>query len=248
MNFSNAVKKIGYRSAALAAGLSALSALGALLPVGAWAAPPAAAASAAAAAPFRVTRANLAKTASFKVTLTTAPKGGAPITRLYDVRVNGNDARVDYQDPALGSVRYLVNAQGTFLYIPENKTATRYTFKGGVDAALQQAFRFITAQGRDLKKIGMAAVSGQPTVEYKNVKNGALVYVGQRPGFRLPVKAILANEGGTQSFIVTNITLGGSAPAAQFALPAGTQIISGENGGMAGLPGGGSIPGGGKGE
>jgi len=203
----------------------------------ATAAPTSPAVRAAAPAAFKISRANLAKTASFTVTQTLAPKEGTPLTRTFKIVVNGGFGRVDYDDPALGSVRYLANQQGMFLVIPGNKTATKYDLKGGVDTALRMAFQFVSAQGADFKKTGATIVSGQPADEYRNTKTGAVVYIGTHPGFRLPVKGTLANEGGSQSFLVSEIKLNIPVAVAQFALPVGTQVISGENG-AAGMPGG----------
>jgi hypothetical protein len=199
-------------------------------------------ASGGASAAFAIDRACLAKSASFTVTRTVAPQGGAPLSSTFHIVVSGNNARVDYDDPALGQVRYLANAKGAFLYIPGNNAATQYDIHGGIDAALHQAFQFVTSQEKDLKRVGSATVSGQPTAVYKNLRSGALVYVGTRPGFRLPVKGELKNEGGMQSFLVSAIELNISPAAALFALPAGTQIIRGDSGsgaGSAGLAGSG---------
>ncbi|MES2465650.1 MAG: hypothetical protein V4671_34225 [Armatimonadota bacterium] len=188
---------------------------------------------------FQITRANLAKNASFTVTQTTAPKGSAPLTRIYRVTVKGNKARVEFDDPAIGPARYIANEKGVFLYIEGSGAATKYNMGGGVDAALQQAYRFVTSQGASYQKVGTATVSGQPTDVYKNTKNGASLYVGKGAGFRLPIKSVLKNQGGTQSFLVSNIKLNTSPQEALFALPAGTQIIDGANGGGAmGLGGG----------
>jgi hypothetical protein len=188
---------------------------------------------------FQVTRANLAKNASFTVTQTTAPKGSAPLVRTYKITVKGNKARVEFDDPAIGPARYIANEKGVFLFIEGSGAATKYNGGGGVDAALQQAYRFVTSQGANYQKTGTATVSGQPTDVYKNVKNGASLYVGKAAGFRLPIKSVLKNQGGTQSFLVTNIKLNITPQDALFALPAGTQIIDGANGGGAlGLGGG----------
>ncbi len=201
----------------------------------AGAAPPAAAAPQS----FQISRANLAKAATFTVTQTTAPKGSAPLIRTYRITVKGNKARVEFDDPAIGPARYIANEKGVFLFIEGSGAATKYNVKGGVDAALLQAYRFVTSQGSSYKKVGTATVSGQPTDVFKNVKNGASLYVGKAAGFRLPVKSVLTNEGGTQSFLVSNIKLNTSPQDALFALPAGTQIIDGANGGGAlGLGGG----------
>lgn len=188
---------------------------------------------------FQITRANLAKNASFTVTQTTAPKGSAPLTRIYRITVKGSKARVEFDDPAIGPARYIANEKGVFLYIEGSGAATKYSVNGGVDAALQQAYRFVTSQGANYQKTGTATVSGQPTDVYKNVKNGAALYVGKAAGFRLPVKSVLKNQGGTQLFLVSNIKLNITPQDALFALPAGTQIIDGANGGGAlGLGGG----------
>ena len=188
---------------------------------------------------FQISRANLAKAATFTVTQTTAPKGSAPLTRTYRITVKGNKARVEFDDPAIGPARYIANEKGVFLFIEGSGAATKYNVKGGVDAALRQAYRFVTSQGSSYKKVGTATVSGQPTDVFKNVKNGGSLYVGKASGFRLPIKSVLTNEGGTQSFLVSNIKLNTSPQDALFALPAGTQIIDGANGGGAlGLGGG----------
>jgi hypothetical protein len=174
---------------------------------------------------FMVGRADLARSASFTVIRTLSPAGGTPIVNTYHVTVDGANGRVDYDDPAMGPVRYLTTAQGAFLYIPGNQSATRYSLKGGIDLALRQAFQFVTSQGRAFVRTGTATVSGQPTITYRNPSNGAVVFIGTRPGFRLPVKGVLRNEGGSQSFVVSDIRLNISTAKALFAIPAGTQII-----------------------
>ncbi len=52
-----------------------------------------------------------------------------------------------------------------------------------------------------------------------------MIYLGTRPGFRLPVKIDEVNVGGETSTLVTNIRLNPTLPDADFALPKGTQII-----------------------
>ncbi|HVK06348.1 MAG TPA: hypothetical protein VM490_22955 [Armatimonadaceae bacterium] len=187
-----------------------------------------------------VSRANLAKNAAFTVTSTLTPKGGSKVTQVYKVEVKGNNARLDYSDPAIGAVRYLANAKGVFFYIPSNNTAVKQTFKGGVDGALRVAFSQANEQLKSARKIGSATVSGQPTDIYKDARSGAIIYLGKKPGFRLPVKTVLANEGGTRTVTVTDIKLNPSIADARFALPAGTQIIDSQQGSPAvgGLPGG----------
>jgi outer membrane lipoprotein-sorting protein len=188
---------------------------------------------------FTITRANLAKSASFKVTQTLSPKGGSALKREYRVEVKGNKARLDYEDQAIGVVRYIANEKGVFFYLPGNKTAMKQTFKGGVEGALKVAFAQVSSQLEGAKKIGTATVSGQPTVMYKDPTNGSVVYLGTAPGFRLPVKTVLTNEGGTSTLVVTDIKLNIALPESRFALPTGTQIIESQDtpGGMPGLPG-----------
>ena len=200
------------------------------------AAPPKAAANAA--PPLTVSRANLAKSASFTVTQTLAPKGADKIVRTYTVEVNGNKARMDYDDASIGALRYLANDKGVFLYIPGNKSASKQSLKGGVEGALRVAFAQYATQLAGAKKVGAEVVSGQPTTIYKDDKTGALIYLGTKPGFRLPVKAVIANEGGTSTFLVSNIKLNAAIKDDRFALPPGTQLVE-SSGGAAGVLGGG---------
>lgn len=195
-------------------------------------------------AALNLSRASLANAAAFTVTNTVAPKGGAKVSQVYKVEVKGGKARLDYSDPAIGAVTYLANEKGVFFVIPANKTAVKQTFKGGVEGALRVAFAQANEQLKTAKKVGTATVSGQPTDVYKDAKTGALIYVGKRPGFRLPVKTVLTNEGGTRTLTVTGIVLNPKLSDARFALPPGTQLI--DNGsGAAAAPVPGVLPGGG---
>jgi outer membrane lipoprotein-sorting protein len=189
---------------------------------------------------FVITRANLAKSASFKVTQTISPKGGSPLKREYRVEVKGNKARLDYEDQAIGAVRYVANEKGVFFYIPGNKTAMKQSLKGGVEGALNYAFAQASSQLERAKKVGTATVSGQPTVVYKDAATGAMVYLGTANGFRLPVKTVLNNQGGSTTMLVSDIKLNIPVADTRFALPTGTQIIESKDapGGMPGvLPG-----------
>ena len=190
-------------------------------------------------APLQVSRANLAKTASFTVTRTTAPRGGAKVSDVTRVEVKGNKARLQFNNPQLGIVHYVVNEKGVFLYIPANKVAQKVPLQGGPDAALKLAYRQVNEQLRNAKKVGTATVSGQATDVYKDAGTGTTLYVGRNPGFRLPVKTVLANQGGTQTVLVTDIKLNANLPDARFALPAGTQVIE-----DTGAPAGAGFPGG----
>jgi outer membrane lipoprotein-sorting protein len=175
--------------------------------------------------PFAITRASLAQTASFRVTQTLQPKDGKGLTREYSIAVKGNKARLDYEDQAIGPVRYVANEKGVFFYIPGNKSAVKQTFKGGVEGALKLAFSQVNEQMEGAQKIGAATVNGQPTIIYKAPKTGALIYLGTRPGFQLPVKTLLSNAGGTSTVNVSEIKLNVALPDSLFALPAGTQIM-----------------------
>ncbi|MDX1931632.1 MAG: hypothetical protein SFU56_03415 [Capsulimonadales bacterium] len=186
--------------------------------------------------PLSITRANLAQQAAFTVVQTLAPKGGDKLVRTYTVRVKGNKARMDYDDPSMGSVRYLANEKGVFFYIPANRSAMKQTLKGGVEGALKVAFAQYATQLAGARKIGVATVSGQPTTVYKEAQSGATIYLGTRPGFRLPVKAVIDNEGGTSTFLVTDIKLNVPLKEDLFALPAGTQIME-SSGGDPAFPG-----------
>lgn len=188
---------------------------------------------------FQITRANLAKVASFTVTQTLSPKGGSKVSSTYKVEVSGNRARLDYADQNVGSVRYVANDKGVFLYIPASKMAVKQSFKGGVEGALKVAFAQVNEQLKTAKKTGTAKISGILTDVYKDAKSGATLYIGKQPGFRLPVKTVLSNEGGTRTLLVSSIKLNGRLPNARFAIPAGTTI---DEGGTAGM-GGGGVPG-----
>jgi outer membrane lipoprotein-sorting protein len=179
---------------------------------------------------FAISRANLAQSATFTVTQTIAPKGGNPLVRSYKVEIKGEKARLDYSDQMVGEVRYLANDKGVFLYIPVNKNAMKQSFKGGVDGALKLAFAQVRERMATAKKIGEEKVGGIPTTVYLDSKTGGKVYIGNKTGFRLPVKTILTNEGGVTSLEVKNIKLNVSLDDSRFALPAGTKIIESENG------------------
>jgi hypothetical protein len=72
---------------------------------------------------------------------------------------------------------------------------------------------------------------------YKNGKKGATIYISKNPNFRLPIKAVVTNAGGTRTLLVSNIKTNIALADARFAVPAGTQIIA-SNGSAAG-----SVPG-----
>ncbi|GAB4470453.1 MAG: hypothetical protein OHK0029_43260 [Armatimonadaceae bacterium] len=184
----------------------------------------------------KITRANLAKSASFKVTQTIAPVGSKPLVRTFVVEVKGEKARMDYDDPALGPVRYVANSKGVFFYMPGNETAIKQEYQGGVEGALRVAFAQANERLAKAKKVGKATVSGQPTVIYKDPETGTLVYLGTKKGFELPVKTELKNEGGKNTVLVTDIKLNVAIPDTRFALPAGTQIIDSKDSPGVGLP------------
>ncbi len=181
---------------------------------------------------LKISRASIAKIASFKVVSTLAPKGGLKTTQTYAVQVKGSKARLDYSDPNLGDVSYIAGDKGVFLYLPGNQTATKQGIAGGVEGALRYAFGEANNQLKTAKKIGVATVSGQKTDVYKDAKTGTTIYVSRTPGFRLPVKTVLSNVGGTRTLLVTAIKLNGSIPDARFTVPAGTQIITSQGGAM----------------
>lgn len=189
--------------------------------------------------PYKITRTSLAKTASFTVTQTLAPKGSDKLVRVYKIEVSGNNARLDYDDPSIGAVRYLANNKGVFFYIPANKSAVKQTPQGGVEGALKFAFAQVNDQLAHAKKIKTETVSGQATTVYKDAQTGTLVYLGQSPGFTLPVKTVVSNVGGTSTLLVSNIKLNVPVDAKRFALPSGTQMMdSGSSPAGAGLPAG----------
>lgn len=185
---------------------------------------------------LKLTRASLAPSARFVVTYTLSPKNGSKDVRTFRVEVSGNRARLEYEDAALGKVRYLVNEKGAFFYIPASKAAQKMEMKGGIDQALGLAYAQVATQMRGAKKSGTATISGQPTDIYKNARTGTVIYVGKSPGFRLPVKMETQNEGGRSTLLATEIRLNAAIPAARFALPPGTQVIDSK-----GAPG--SLPG-----
>ncbi len=186
--------------------------------------------------PYKISRANLAKTAAFTVTQTLAPKGSDKIVRVYKIEVSGNNARLDYDDPSVGSVRYLSNSKGVYFYIPGNKSAVKQTFQGGVEGALKVAFAQVNDQLAHAKKIKTETVSGQPTDVYQDPKTGTMVYLGKGAGFKLPIKTVVSNVGGTNTLLVSGIQLNKPIAAARFALPTGTQMMDG--GAAPAVPGG----------
>lgn len=183
-------------------------------------------------------RSSLANTASFTVTNTVAPRGGSKSVTVMRVEVKGSRARLEYNNPALGAVTYLANEKGIFLYVPANKVAQKQNFQGGIDRALQFAFAQVSQQLRTAKKTGTATVSGQPTDVYKDAASGATVYVGRAPGFRMPVKTVVTNVGGTRTLLVTNIKTNIALSDARFTIPTGVQIITPGGGAAGGFPGG----------
>ncbi len=175
----------------------------------------------------QVSRANLANAASFTVTSVLAPKGGSKVTQTFRVEVKGNKARLDYSDPATGNVQYLANEKGVFFVIPANKTAVKQNIKGGVEQALQVAFAQANEQLKTAKKIGETTVNGMPADIFKDAGNGTTIYVGKKPGFRLPLKTLINNEGGSRTITVTNIKINPTLAETRFALPKGMQIVDG---------------------
>lgn len=189
-----------------------------------------------AAAQAPISRSQLARSASFTVTSTLAPQGGSKEVQTFQVEVSGERARLDYRDAALGQVQYLVNEKGVFFFIPANRTAQRMGKTGGIEQALKLTFAQAVEQMRGAKKVGSATISGQPTDIYKNAMTGTTIYMGKKPGFRLPVKMEFRNEGGTRTLLASRIKLNIALPAGRFALPVGTQVID-TQGGPGGLPG-----------
>jgi hypothetical protein len=114
--------------------------------------------------------------------------------------------------------------------MPENKTAMKQTFQGGVEGALRVAFAQAREQLAGAKKIGTETVSGQPTAVYQARTGGTKIYMGTRPGFQLPVKIETRNEGGTSTLLVTNIRLNGQIADNRFTLPPGTRVQEGDVG------------------
>lgn len=195
------------------------------LTVALWA-PVAAGAQKAAVVP-QVSRANLANAASFTVNSVLMPKGGSKVTQTFRVEVKGNKARMDYSDPATGNVQYLANEKGVFFVIPANRTAVKQSIKGGVEQALQVAFAQANEQLKTAKKVGVTTVNGMPADIYKDASSGTTIYVGKKPGFRLPLKTLITNEGGSRTITVTNIKINPKLAETRFALPKGMQIVDG---------------------
>jgi hypothetical protein len=189
--------------------------------------------------PITISRANLAKNARFTVTYTLTPKGGKPDVTTFAVAVSGPSGRADYKMQGLGDVRYIANESGVYLFIPANKAAQKMMDVKGIDAALKLAFNEAVQQLKGAKKVGQSKVSGQPVDIYKNPQTGTTVCLGTAPGFKLPVKMELSNEGGKRTILVSGIQLGTAIPATFFLLPKGTQVIEskGATGAGPGLPG-----------
>lgn len=193
-------------------------------------------------APTNFSRASLANAATFTITDVLTPKQGSKVVQVMKVEVKGQKGRLDFENPAIGAVRYVANEKGVYFYIPANKTATRQQVKGGIDAAIKTAFSQFGGYLRGAKKVGTGTVSGMPTTIYKDGESGALVYVSSKPGFKVPVKLILDNEGGKRTVTISNVRLNPKLADARFALPAGTNVI---DGGAAPVPGAG-VPGAGR--
>lgn len=180
-----------------------------------------------------LSRSSLAASARFTVTATLVPKNGKSESVVFQVEVSGNKARVDYSDAMLGQVRQVINEKGTFFYIPANKAAQKS--KATIEDGLKLVFQQATSEMRGAKKLGSERVSGIATDVYKNPRTGTTIYWGTTPGFTLPVKVELKNEGGSRTLLASKIQLGVKIPAERFSLPAGTQII--ESQGSQSLPG-----------
>ncbi len=233
-------RRNSFLAAASAAALTSCLVLGAGAPSPARAQK--AAARPAGGAPGNFGRANLANAAAFTITDVLTPKQGSKVVQTMKVEVKGNRGRLDFENPAIGAVRYVANEKGVFFYIPANKTATRQQVKGGVDTAIRTAFAQFGGYLRGAKKVGTGTVSGLPAAIYKDPESGALVYVSTKPGFKLPVKLVLDNEGGKRTVTISAVRLNPSLADARFVLPAGTQVIEG---GGAPVPGAG-VPGAGR--
>ena len=181
---------------------------------------------------INLSRTQLAQNISFVATMTSAPKSATgsannvKVTQTFRVELKGKKARLDYKDASLGEVRYLINDQGTFFYIPANKAAQQT--KGRIEDALELTFSRFKDLLENMKRVGTETVSGIPTIVYKDSKTGAMLYMGTHPGFRLPVKVVVRNEGGTNSFLVSQIKMNPPAGDDQFVLPKGTQVIKSE--------------------
>ncbi len=178
----------------------------------------------------QVSRVNLANAASFTVTSVLSPNGGSKVTQTFRVEVKGNKARLDYSDPATGKVQYLANDKGVFFVTPSNRIAVKQNIKGGVEQALQVAFAQTNEQLKTAKKVGETTVNGMPADIFKDVANGTTIYVGKKQGFRLPLKTLIANEGGSRTITVTNIKINPQLSETRFALPKGMQIVDGGSG------------------
>jgi hypothetical protein len=176
---------------------------------------------------LRLDRNSLAPTARFVLTMTTSPKAGGKDVRTFRVELSGKRARVELSDKSTGDVCYLVNDRGTFLWIPSTKSAQKMDLAGGIEQALGLAFAQATSAMDGATKSGKAVVSGQPTVVYRNERQGTTIYMGTGAGFRLPVKVETVNSVGRQTLLASSIKLGGTIPATRFALPEGTQVLEG---------------------
>lgn len=134
---------------------------------------------------------------------------------------------MDYADPMTGAVQYLANDKGVFFVIPANKTAVKQNIKGGVEQALQVAFAQANEQLKTAKKIGETTVNGMPADIFKDADSGTTIYVGKKTGFKLPLKTLIANEGGSRTITVTNIKINPKIEKTRFDLPKGMQIVDG---------------------
>jgi outer membrane lipoprotein-sorting protein len=189
---------------------------------------------AAATSALKLSRSSLASSARFTVTATLAPKNGKTEINRFQVEVSGINARVDYSDAMIGEVRYVVNEKGTFFYIPANKAAQKQ--KSSIEDGLKLVFAQAATEMQGAQKVGTASVAGIPTDVYRNPRTKTTIYLGTKPGFQLPVKVELKNEGGTRTLVASNIQLNIKIPAERFSLPAGTQFMESQAA-PAGLPG-----------
>lgn len=190
-----------------------------------------------------ISRASLARTASFTVTTTLAPKAGSKTSQTMRVEVKGNKARLELNNPQIGPVTYLANEKGVFLYVPANRLAQRQNAQRNIDALLRYAFGEVNKQLKEAKRVGTARVSGQNADVYRDNKRGLTLYIGRNPAFRLPVKVVQTNAGGTRTFLVSNIKTNIALADSRFTLPPGAKLIEPTG---AGSPGAMTMPGAGR--
>lgn len=170
------------------------------------------------------TRAGLARTASFTVTSVAQPKGKSKVSQVTRVEVKGNKARTETVVAGVSTVT-LIEDKAIYVFNPGSKLVTKQQAEGDMDAFLRRLYEGKDRFLKTAKKVGTESISGQPTDVYRDEAAGVLIYLGTKPGFRLPVKITKDGDSGSETLLVTDVKTNITLPDARFALPQGAQVI-----------------------